>query len=1666
MPSNEIVPAFNQRIIAPYVSKFVRQLHADDESISVPYSQKVFGALVMVDIVGFSKMTSVANELGPLGAEIISTEVGEYYSEAIHIIEAFGGDVVKVRDLPTPALLLVIYNILLQFLGDALLVCFSSTLYGNTPARFELADDIEQSGPDRRMKMVLVRRAMECGIQLLSRLRKHTIKFSPNQRYRQRKPTSDLHFHDVEITPPSTPPLVNGHSFPSLNKSRLKLLDFRLRGHADSSLNLSKAKVRRRTEVSEQEFELQLHVAVAAGEVTHVVIGNVGDESVLGDPSLVYERCSGRLEYAICGETVESLGPALAIAKEGEMTMTKEAWKYADPHNLDLTYQTRDNCVIIRHHRQWRNRPLDPILPRVRHGIQLPDATSYQFFKYINKSALYRLCLGDGNPAHLREVTILFMGLRGVNVAAGRGQVIAQKSIQILFKALDNYDGYLQQFAVDEKGATFLVVFGFPPKSHEKDATFATKAALDIQNDMLEEGIEDFSIALSTGVIFVGTMGNEFRRDPSIAGDAIVRCVRMLGLGCSQQSVVCDESTRKMVGALCEFEDMGERMLKGKSKPIRVWRVVRFLATMERRLSTEKSDSLLPHNREFIGYRTEMAAARDFIDGWLEKKNNHVLVLSGSTGTGKTYFAQHIRRTLEEADRGIDFCVGHATEVERGTKYYLFRVILLHLFELIEQNRVPPRAMRRSRGRIGALGSGQGPGSGGGYVRGSEEESGEDSDSYQLSPSLSARSSSDQEGRFPASPVEWSKKLTRVALFSPNPEVCRRTATLALSCLARCGEDLSVLPLLRFVFPDLSVVEESRQIANLDAQGRDLVLSSLIVRMVKYVSEHTNLIILCDDIQWADSASVKMLEMIHESCPKVFLLLASRPARDYQVTLVESISTSVGRHLEITLNGLGLGDIEQVVLREFGRGAHQVNRTILDLIQKRTGGNPLFIKNVALVLGQFSHVTVSGGELVSSSSHLDLEHIVSGLDYDRVIRMQFDRLHHLFQEFLRVASCLDQTFSVSEVRAVLGSKGNPLVTDDPVKIRELTSQYDVYRFLKSHDSDSVSNSSSEDSDSGVAALAEETYSFVHAMYPCVIYETIPFETRLRYHEMLAGYYESQLCTGNRPRMLTKIARHYEQTDIVAKKLHYLEELGHYHIQSYSLPEATEAFEKIVRLLDQDPELGRGYDAEKLSEVYLSLGECLSMRTKLMEAESRLLKALEIMGTPWPKNRFEFQVAMYRERLVQRRYRQRRPHPKRNSMSQVAQNNKRSERLRKLVRIFDQLYNIYHHLGKGDETVLSCVWGLNCCEKLAQYNETHALFLARQALYCWLSDRQTLSAFYIGRALRMTKKCPGAYTLTACANLCFAAGSWHTACDLLYYSIEAMKTMGVVTDCQAFYRAVQLLMAIRIFQGTLSRQPGDQALLRELATMGRNNDDVEAELWVATFQLADAIITHRLNDSEPLVLRLEAQLAQERGLNRIALHGVLAAYHARMGRFNITQRHFVQLAQLKAEIGGSSNTFPIFGLNFCTIALYDLVEAGVFAAQATVKRHFFDEFVGWIVKLNHMFQQVKYWQFTQPCLYLARALPYLSTGRFVEGHLVLHHGLREMDTSHEIFFLKAYYFAKLGRYTTSQSEREEWTARAKTEFERLGIDSNIYCATFAPPAAEINVPAPSSPPFLW
>ncbi|KAI8344260.1 hypothetical protein BC941DRAFT_408182 [Chlamydoabsidia padenii] len=1747
--------------ITPYIAKYVRSLHACHDRIPIPYSHTQFGVVLMVDVVGFSALTTLATEKGESGAEAIALEIGAYMGECIEIIESFNGDVVK-------------------FLGDAVLVCFQPDF---ADISIDQADEITS-----RHKHILVRRAMECGIQLLARQSHYRVYLTAEERSKHRSSTtgeidrrtrnifgqrfllfdsgssdsdnqqSNSSTSSIPLDSLQKPDIFDSNQeysmafdiwdcIPFIKNRRRRMHDRRTSVSSDGSSGIN-------------SIDLELHIALSCGDISNIVLGDMNDNkddtikiNINGkdinddinttinnidangflkqprsrpsshsqhedDASPLNNRLSmtsyistdgnepdeqeplpynGRLEYAICGPAVEALEAALSIAKAGEMCITPNAFALIKHHHhIPYSYEKRKQFYIMRgtishntahlggptlskksakrpyqhlHNpissvirppintartinnnyyddrpllkQQTQQSPIEPLVNRTRSGGPIMfnsddgSNTNPIYLKYINRSALCRLQQGVDNsfPAQFRDVTIMFVSLGKLNPASPEGLQKAQQAANLCIKTLVKYEGTLQQFAVDDKGATLLGVFGLPPLSHEREAIFAAKAAIELRDAYLPF-LPDFSIALSTGTIFNSVLpqGCPYRRDPAIAGDTIILAVRMLKFAFAIRNIVCDFATRQQIGVLCDYEDYGGNMVKGKIKPIMIYGIRKFGVGKTKRISLQGGDK----NSDFIGYKLEMERANRFLDDWSEGNDHHILIISGPSGVGKSFFCHALNKTM--TSYGFTCCWSSSTEVERSSKYYLVKHLLLSLFDIIDSDKVPQNTKKRTSpfNHYGSTSSPQ----------------------FESSPSSSVSSlpysnTNVTNNRLQRLTTYSSMTRSSYGAFSTqSPDAANEILELILRCLRKCGEDDGFLPLFKVVFGSLGGTEENRYTRRLDGRGRDILLTGVITRMVKYVSENMPLVLILDDVQWADSASIRILQYIHTHCQHVLLLLASRPLKDYiNVSTFIKTFCETGVSEEIALNGLDSHDIVDIILQILQAGVTRVSPEIVQVIQKRTGGNPLYVKNMAIVLKDFNHVTVLEGELVPSSNRFDPEDLLQNLDYKRIIKMQFDKLNPDFQNFLVIASCLDQYFTIYEVEAMITGTNLIFQDNDPHKIREVIEKYDVYHFLHQVDSNDgdnrYSDSNGSDNSNNVngnnknitnntMVNPDEMYAFAHITIPKSIYDMVSYETRIALHRLLAIYYEGQLTKENYPELLGKVARHYLQTDNMEKQLYYLEALADLNIRSYLLPEATSNLESMVKILNENPNIAYRFGRIHQSDIYRRLGVCFTMRTQLSMGERYLLMALKCLGESWPKTAPKFLYKFWKQRFVQYRNRRWR-------LVWEFNNDNKKQTGHRVVEIMVQLSNIYFYTGKGRAFVYTCLVGLNACERLGEVGPNYTLFLARTSLLCWLNDQKEHSIFYITKALRHMDEKNDAGALTICAMLCFAAGRFKVATELSTRSIDAVKTLGVVTDCQAFYRSVGLVITMMIFEGTLDQSSDGAALLKQMADTAHSNGDYEAEIWLGVYHVANAIVVDRLVECEPFVVLLEHHLKQAVDYNRIAIHGTLLCYYSRCQKYDMSRRHMRHLVSILPSLTVTPNIFPVFGLIFATMGLYCMVDDEQVALVTTTDTKDYDEFILGIARLNHAFQQVKFWEFTQPCLYLARALPYISTGRTVEGYMVLRHGIYEMHFIHEIRFLKAYYWACMGKYAFTPRDRIDWTDRAKADFIKLGIPTLSY-----------------------
>jgi class 3 adenylate cyclase/tetratricopeptide (TPR) repeat protein len=192
------------------------------------------------------------------------------------------------------------------------------------------------------------------------------------------------------------------------------------------------------------------------------------------------------------------------------------------------------------------------------------------------------------------------------------------------------YDGVIARFV----GDGILAYFGYP-RAHEDDAERAVRAGLDIipavrRLDMRTQERVEVRVAIATGLVVVGDLtSGSVSEQQAMVGDTPNLAARLQALA-EPGAVVVADSTRRLLGDLFTFRDLGHRELKGISEPIALW-VVEGGAASESRFEAVRTARSIG----FVGRKAEI----EFVCSRQQlayQGEGQVVLISGEAGIGKS----------------------------------------------------------------------------------------------------------------------------------------------------------------------------------------------------------------------------------------------------------------------------------------------------------------------------------------------------------------------------------------------------------------------------------------------------------------------------------------------------------------------------------------------------------------------------------------------------------------------------------------------------------------------------------------------------------------------------------------------------------------------------------------------------------------------------------------------------------------------------------------------------------------------------------------------------------------------------------------------------------------------------------------------------------------------
>ncbi len=193
------------------------------------------------------------------------------------------------------------------------------------------------------------------------------------------------------------------------------------------------------------------------------------------------------------------------------------------------------------------------------------------------------------------------------------------------------------------------------------------------------------------------------------------------------------------------------------------------------------------------------------------------------------------------------------------------------------------------------------------------------------------------------------------------------------------------------------------------AQSRFNLVFGKFIRA--FCTKEHPLVIFLDDLQWADSATLKLIELMMTDADMQYLFLMGA-YRDNEVSPSHPLMITLDGLVEqgATINSITLAPLELKHTRELiGDTLHrhlEEVQPLAELVMKKTGGNPFFVNQFLKTLYAENLITL---ERESHSWQWDIGEIEAQNITDNVVDLMVGKLKKLpasTQQVLRLASCV------------------------------------------------------------------------------------------------------------------------------------------------------------------------------------------------------------------------------------------------------------------------------------------------------------------------------------------------------------------------------------------------------------------------------------------------------------------------------------------------------------------------------------------------------------------------------------------------------------------------------------------------------------------------------------
>lgn len=302
--------------------------------------------------------------------------------------------------------------------------------------------------------------------------------------------------------------------------------------------------------------------------------------------------------------------------------------------------------------------------------------------------------------------------------------------------------------------------------------------------------------------------------------------------------------------------------------------------------------------------------------------------------------------------------------------------------------------------------------------------------------------------------------------------------------------------LLTEVIPELEkIIGPQPLVSKVTGEAAQIRFNLLFRKFIRvFATQDHPLVIFLDDLQWADLASLHLLNLLVDQSNSNHLLVLGA-YRDNEVSLahplmltLEEIEKSGARINTITLNPLSENSLNQLISDTLYSEPNIV-KPLTDLVFKKTGGNPFFVTQFLKVLHKEKLVSFSYQAGYWQCNVLQVQRAALTDNIVAFMASQLKKLPDSTLESLKLAACIGAQFDLEMLSTVSQKTSIETATILWQALQEsfILPSDQVYKFFQSSEQ------------LNLKSVPNSTYRFLHDRIQQAAYSLIPEDQRSKIH---------------------------------------------------------------------------------------------------------------------------------------------------------------------------------------------------------------------------------------------------------------------------------------------------------------------------------------------------------------------------------------------------------------------------------------------------------------------------------------------------------------------------------------------------------------------------------------